>query len=461
MNHVEDTIAAISTPLGRGGIGIIRISGNDAFKIMSKIFKGNKPFDKIKSHTINYGKIINLYTNEIIDEVLVSKMVAPNTFTREDVVEINTHGSIIALKNILGLITKLGARVAEPGEFTKRAFLNGRIDLSQAEAVMDLINSKTDNEFKASISQLDGKLSKKLSKIRKRLIELIAHIEVTIDYPEYDIEEVTDKEIEDSLINTRDDIINIINTYEKGKIIRHGINMVIVGRPNVGKSSLLNELSGKNKAIVTDIPGTTRDIIEEYVNIGGISVKLVDTAGIRDTCDVVEKIGVQKSKKELEKSDLAVILIDASSSLQKEDVDILKSINNKNMVVLLNKIDLVDDTSKIKQDVKSIVDVDILEISVLNEDGISDFEAYIKDKFLKGDIVANDEVILTNVRHKSLLENAKNDIQRAIDEKSLNMPLDIITIDIKEAAYNIGEITGECVNDLVIHEIFSKFCVGK
>lgn len=461
MSDLEDTIVAISTPLGSGGIGIIRISGFDAFKIVSKVFRGNKSFDKIKSHTINYGRIVDCWTNEVIDEVLVSKMKAPNTFTREDVVEINTHGNLVILKNILLLITKLGARVAEPGEFTKRAFLNGRIDLSQAEAVMDLINAKTDNSLKASISQLDGKLSNKLSYIRKKLIELIAHIEVTVDYPEYDIEEVTDKEIDDNLIDAKNEITQIIETYERGKIIRDGLNMVIVGKPNVGKSSFLNELSGKNKAIVTDIPGTTRDVIEEYINIGGIVVKLVDTAGIRDTTDVVEKIGVEKSKQELELADLVVFLVDASCGVNKEDIAILEYIKDKNVVVLLNKIDLVSDTSSVRQDIMNIADVDILEVSLLTNKGIDQFENYIKDKFLKGDILSNDEIMITNVRHKNLLESARDNIIRAICAKSSNMPLDIITVDIKDAAYNIGEITGDLVNDLILHEIFSRFCVGK
>ena len=461
MSYVEDTIVAISTPYGSGGIGVIRISGKDAFNIASQVFKGKKSFDDIKSHTINYGKIVNVFTNEVMDEVLLSKMKAPNTFTREDIIEINTHGSQIVLKNILELITKLGARIAKPGEFTKRAFLNGRIDLSQAEAVMDLINSKTDDSQKAAISQLEGKLSQKLSTIRQKLIELIAHIEVTVDYPEYDIDDVTQKEIKDSLISVKGALCDIINTYEKGRILRDGISMVIVGKPNVGKSSLLNGLSGKNKAIVTDIPGTTRDIIEEYINFAGIAIKLIDTAGIRDTLDVVEKIGVEKSKQEVETADLVVFLADAQSGLQKEDCDILKSIKDKNIVILLNKIDLVSDTLYIKQQIKDVVNADIIEVSVLNDIGLNKFEEYIKDKFLSGEINQNSQVILTNIRHKNLLESAKNNVDNAILANDSGMPLDMITIDIKEAAYNIGEVTGESVNELVLHEIFSRFCVGK
>ena len=457
----EDTIVAISTPYGNGGIGIIRISGDDAFSIASKIFKGKKSFSDIKSHTINYGKIIDAEKNEVLDEVLLSKMKAPNTFTREDIIEINTHGSQIVLKNILELVIKMGARIAEPGEFTKRAFLNGRIDLSQAEAVMDLINSKTDNSQKSAISQLEGRLSKKLSTIRKKLIELIAHIEVTVDYPEYDIDEVTQNEIDESLEFARNEIVNLLETYEQGRILRDGVNMVIVGKPNVGKSSLLNGLSGKDKAIVTNIPGTTRDVIEEYINVEGIAIKLIDTAGIRETADVVEKIGVTRSKEEVEKADLVVFLADASTGLTKDDIDILESIKDKNIVVLLNKIDLTNDTDKVKKQIKEIADADILEVSILNDIGIEAFTKYIKNKFISGKINLNSEVLLTNVRHKNLLDKAKENITNAINAGNMGMPLDMITIDIKEAAYNLGEITGESVNDLILHEIFSKFCVGK
>lgn len=455
----EDTIVAISTPYGSGGIGIIRISGTDAFAIAAKIFKGKRKFSDISSHTINYGRIVDVFTNDIVDEVMLSKMQAPNTFTREDIVEINTHGSQVVLRNILELITKLGARVAKPGEFTKRAFLNGRIDLSQAEAVIDVINSKTDKSLKLAINQLEGALSKKLLAIRSDLIKLIAHIEVTIDYPEYDIDEVTDQEIDGSLTVARDNINNILSTYNKGRILRDGINMVIVGKPNVGKSSLMNNLSGKSKAIVTDIPGTTRDVIEEYIDFAGVAVRIVDTAGIRDTMDIVEKIGVEKSKKEAQMADIIVMLIDASCGITSEDYDILTLVKDKEFVVLLNKIDLASDTDEIKKKILDIANVDIIETSVLNDVGMKQFENYIKNKFLGVDI--SNELLVTNIRHKNLLEQAMTSLDNAINAKGSDMPLDMITIDIREAINSIGEITGEEVNDLILQEIFSRFCVGK
>lgn len=455
----EDTIVAISTPYGSGGIGIIRMSGQDAFFVAEKIFRGKRRFSDIPSHTINYGRIIDVFTNDVVDEVMLSKMCAPNTFTREDIVEINTHGSQVVLRNILELITKLGVRVAEPGEFTKRAFLNGRIDLSQAEAVIDVINSKTDRGLKLAINQLEGALSKKLLVVRSGLVELIAHIEVTIDYPEYDIDEVTTKEIDDSLRLAVDSISDILSTYNRGRILRDGINMVIVGKPNVGKSSLMNSLSGKSKAIVTDVPGTTRDVIEEYIDFAGVAVRIVDTAGIRDTKDIVEKIGVEKSKKEAEMADIIVMVVDASCGMTSEDCDILRLVRDKDVVVLLNKIDLVDSTHKVKEEILDVACVDIIEISVLNDVGMTRFESYIKDKFLGVDI--SNELMVTNIRHKNLLEEAKTSLNDAIIAKESSMPLDMITIDIREAINRIGEITGEEVDDLILQEIFSRFCVGK
>ena len=343
MLYNEDTIAAISTPHGNGGIGIIRISGEKAFDIAAKIFIGIKKFNEIKTHTINYGKIVNSKNKEILDEVLLSKMSKPNTFTREDIVEINCHGGTVVLKNILELVLKEGARLAEPGEFTKRAFLNGRIDLSQAEAVIDLINSKTNESSKAAVDQLEGKLSIKLKEARNKLIELIAHIEVTVDYPEHDIEEITGQKIYSEIQDIKNKLLKIIEGFEKGRIIREGINAVIVGRPNVGKSSLLNELTGKSRAIVTDIPGTTRDIIEEYINLNGIPVRIIDTAGIRETEDLVEKIGVEKAHKEALSADLIIMMIDANLGINKEDIEILDKVKDKKVIVILNKIDLVSE----------------------------------------------------------------------------------------------------------------------
>lgn len=455
----EDTIVAISTPYGSGGIGIIRMSGTNAFSVAEKIFRGRRKFSDIPSHTINYGRIVDVFTDSVVDEVMVSKMQAPNTFTREDVVEINTHGSQVVLRKILELITKLGVRMAEPGEFTKRAFLNGRIDLSQAEAVIDVINSKTDKSLKLAMNQLQGVLSKKLLAIRSELIRLIAHIDVTIDYPEYDIDEVTAKEIDDTLHIARDNISDMISTYNKGRILRDGINMVIVGKPNVGKSSLMNSLSGKSKAIVTDIPGTTRDVIEEYIDFAGVAVRVVDTAGIRDTVDVVEKIGVEKSKREAELADIIVMLVDASCEMTSEDYDILTLVKDKNVVVLLNKIDLVDSTDEMKKKILDVANVDIIETSVLDDIGMLQFESYVRDKFLGIDV--SNEMLVTNIRHKNLLEEARMSLDNAISAKDSGMPLDMITIDIREAINSVGEITGEEVSELILQEIFSRFCVGK
>ncbi|HHW49137.1 MAG TPA: tRNA uridine-5-carboxymethylaminomethyl(34) synthesis GTPase MnmE, partial [Clostridiaceae bacterium] len=392
----NDTIAAISTPLGTGGIGIIRISGDDAFKIAEKIFKGKKDFGSIKSHTINYGKIVDPESGETVDEALLTKMEKPNTFTREDVVEINCHGGIVVLRRILALVLKEGARLAEPGEFTKRAFLNGRIDLSQAEAVIDLINSKTDESSKAAINQLEGKLSGKLKEIRNKLIELIAHIEVTVDYPEHDIEEITAEMVYKEVREIRGMLEKLLKSFERGRIIREGLKIVIVGKPNVGKSSLLNELAGKNKAIVTDIPGTTRDIIEEYINIKGIPVKIIDTAGIRETEDIVEKIGVDRAAEAIESADLVLMVLDAHEGIQHEDMAIIEKIKDKKHIIIVNKIDLVPDEWDISS-LPQLQDKNVIEMSLKEGIGVEKLEDEIAELFLKGEVRANDEFLVTNV----------------------------------------------------------------
>ncbi|KNY29734.1 tRNA uridine-5-carboxymethylaminomethyl(34) synthesis GTPase MnmE [Pseudobacteroides cellulosolvens] len=457
---MEDTIAAISTPPGTGGIGIIRISGEKSFKIASRIFKGAVEFENIKTHTINYGKIIDPSSHETLDEVLVSKMKRPASFTKEDVVEINCHGGIIVLRKILGLIVKEGARIAEPGEFTKRAFLNGRIDLSQAEAVIDLINSKTDAGSKAALNQLEGKLSKKLKEVREKLIELIAHIEVTVDYPEHDIEEITGDMVYESLKPIKSLIYNISETFENGRMIREGLNVVIVGRPNVGKSSLLNELSGKNKAIVTDIPGTTRDIIEEYINIKGIPIKLIDTAGIRETEDVVERIGVERAKKAVNESDLTIMMIDGEAGIISEDIEIFNEVRNKRNIVILNKID-ISSNDKIKEIENYFKDYNLIKISIKTGSGIEKIEEELTGLFNKGSLRLNDEILLTNIRHKNMIDKCMVSIDNALSAYDGGMPLDMITIDIKDAAYYLGQITGESVNEQVLNEIFKRFCIGK
>lgn len=458
--YYAGTIAAISTPPGMGGIGIIRISGDMAFEIASKIFKGRKPFDLIKSHTINYGKLINPQNGEVVDEVLLSKMQKPNTFTREDVVEINCHGGIAVLRQILEIVLEQGARPAEPGEFTKRAFLNGRIDLSQAEAVIDLINAKTCESSKAAANQLEGKLSIRIGEARKRLIGLIAHIEAAVDYPDEDIDELTGQKMYEELCKIREMLVKTVQSFEKGRILREGINAVIIGKPNVGKSSLLNELAGKNRAIVTDIPGTTRDIIEEYVNIRGVPVKITDTAGIRETEDMVERIGVEKAERAIEAADLIIMMVDASAGVNEEDLRILDKVKDKRAILLINKIDLVPENA-LKSIEEKLHGREFIKTSLKEEIGIPDIEREIEALFIKGDISFGSEVIVTNVRHKELLDESIENIDNAVNAYKSGIPLDLITIDIVNAAESLGGITGESVSEDVIHEIFSKFCVGK
>lgn len=460
MLRSQETITAISTPHGNGGIGIIRISGEKAFSIAGEIFEGRKKFDEIKTHTINYGKIINAMTGEILDEVLLSKMSKPNTFTKEDIVEINCHGGTVVLKTILELILKKGARLAEPGEFTKRAFLNGRLDLSQAEAVIDLINAKTSESSKAAIDQLEGKLSVKLKKARSKLIELLAHIEVTVDYPEHDIEEITGQKIYNEIKDIKEKLNNIIKGFEKGRIIREGINAVIVGRPNVGKSSLLNELTGKSRAIVTDIPGTTRDIIEDYINLNGVPVRIIDTAGIRETEDLVEKIGVEKTHREVESADLIIMMIDAYQGIEKEDLQILERVKNKKAIVLVNKVDLVNEERLSEIEIK-IGNKKIIRMSLKDEIGITELGESVVELFINGEVSLNNEVLITNVRHKNLIDRAIESIDYAIGAHESCMPLDMITIDIINSAQYLGEVTGESVSEDVMNEIFSRFCLGK
>lgn len=387
-------------------------------------------------------------------------MSRPNTFTREDIVEVNCHGGIIVLKEILELVIREGARIAEPGEFTKRAFLNGRIDLSQAEAVIDIINSKTNESSKAAVDQLEGKLSRKLKTARSSLIGLIAHIEVTVDYPEHDIEEITGdkvyKEVKDIIVKLSD----IIKGFEKGRVIREGINVVIIGKPNVGKSSLLNELAGKNKAIVTDIPGTTRDIIEEYINMNGIPVRITDTAGIRETEDVVEKIGVEKAETAAQGADLVIMMIDAAEGVKNEDISILQKLSNKKLMILLNKIDLIN-AEKIKNIEEIFHGKNVIKTSIKEGIGLSKLEEEIARLFFKGEIDANSEILVTNVRHKSLIDKAIKSLKEACASYENSMPLDCITIDIKNAAEYLGQVTGESTSEDVMHEIFSRFCIGK
>jgi len=473
----EDTIAAISTPFGSGGIGIIRISGDKAFEIAEKVFRGKKKIKDMKSHTINYGKIIDPSDNSVIDEVLLSKMNKPYTYTREDVVEINCHSGPVVLKKILELLIKTGARLAEPGEFTKRAFLNGRIDLSQAEAVMDIINAKTFKSSKVALQQLEGRLSHKIKEIRNELIELIAKIEVTLDYPEEDVYKIQEEEVYFSLKKLKIKLKELLESFDKGKILREGISIVIAGRPNVGKSSLLNELTGYNRAIVTEIPGTTRDIIEEYININGIPVRLIDTAGIRETRDVVEKIGVGLTKEAINKADLVIMMLDYSEGLTDEDIEILKTIREKKKIILINKIDLAENTDKYDTDdsIDSEIDsklMELLELNIPNSTriiktsmikgiGLNELEEEIARMFLGGEIESTADAMVTNIRHAELIQKTLENIEYAISAYENQIPLDCMTVDIRNAVYHLGEITGESVSEEIINEIFSRFCLGK
>ena len=452
------TIIAISTAPGIGGIGIIRMSGENCFSILEKVFiqKHFQKIDDIKGYSIKYGNIVN--NNEIIDEVLVSYFKAPNSYTTENMCEINSHGGIIIMNKILDLCIKNGAELAEPGEFTKRAFLNGRIDLSQAEAVIDIINSKTDKEAKVSIDQLKGNLSNKISIIRKKIISVMADIEATIDYPEYDLEEVTNSKI----LKVLEEVDKILEELEKsfynGKILREGISTAIIGRPNSGKSSLLNLILKEERAIVTDVEGTTRDTIEEYVSIEGVPLKIIDTAGIRAASDEVEKIGVLKAKEIAEKSDIIIALFDVNKELTQEDYDIIKLLKGKNSIILLNKIDL---EKKIDKKVFKEINAPIVEISTKTGEGIDELYSAIVNKFKLNEIANDGELIVSNNRHKNIIIKTRENLNKAIDTIKNGMPIDIISTYLKEIIEELGKITGESVTEDVIAEIFSKFCLGK
>lgn len=455
-----DTIAAIATVLGEGGISIIRVSGTKSLKIVSNIFRGKngKSLSDIKPYTMRYGFIIEEETGDILDEVLVSFMKAPRSFTAEDTVEINCHGGVIATKKILEEVIKNGARLAEPGEFTKRAFLNGRIDLSQAEAVIDIIRAKTELSMKSAVQQSGGKVSKEINTVRGKLLEIIAHIEATVDYPEDDLEEMTADKVSHQLNNILDEINKILITADEGKIIREGLNTVIVGKPNVGKSSLLNSLLMEQRAIVTDVPGTTRDIIEEYISIEGIPIKIVDTAGIRETKDLVERIGVEKSKEKINEADLIILMLDLSRELDEEDKEIIDNLKDKKYIILLNKSDL---SGKINKDqLKELNSQYIIYTSVKTGEGLDKLKECIKNLFFKGEVKSN-EVIITNARHKEALIRAREHCIEGLDALKNTAAIDLASIDIRNAWSSLGEITGETLEEDIIDKIFSEFCLGK
>lgn len=459
---IEDTIAAISTPPGTGGIGIIRLSGKDVFSIVNPIFRGKKNQDlsKVRSHTIHYGYIIDKESNKTIDEVLVMVMKAPNTYTKEDIVEINCHGGIVSVRKVLEQVLKMGARLAEPGEFTKRAFLNGRIDLSQAEAVIDIIEAKTDMSLSTAMDQLEGSLSHRIGEIREELLEIMAHIEAAIDYPEYDIEELGYDRVRKRIEEIRANIHRLLDTADSGKILREGVKTAIVGKPNVGKSSLLNALLREQRAIVTNIPGTTRDVLEEYINISGVPFKLIDTAGIRETEDVVEQIGVNRSKEIIESADLIIMILDLSTSLTEEDMYIMNLIENKKKLVLLNKTDLPAKLDK-NEIYNRFTQNEILEISAKNREDIERLEETLKEMFMTGKINMEESIMITNLRHKDALIKADECLKDALSTIDMEMPEDCLSIDLTNAYKYLGEITGESVQDDLIQKIFSQFCLGK
>ena len=459
---MSDVIAAISTAVGEGGIGIVRMSGKGSIDIGVNLFKRAKAnsLDDMENRKLIYGHIVNPKEDKVIDEVLIAFMKGPYTYTREDMVEIYCHGGIVSVRKILELILQNGARIAEAGEFTKRAFLNGRLDLAQAEAVIDMIRAKTDKSFQVSLNQLEGSISYRIRDIRNMLLEMIAHIEVSIDFPDEDIEEITYDELKEKARSVEKRINKLLGTADRGKILRDGLNTVILGKPNVGKSSLLNAILRENRAIVTNVPGTTRDIIEEYINIDGIPLRIIDTAGIRTTEDLVEKIGVDKAKDRVDNADLIIAVFDASESLSEDDYEIIDIIKDKNAIVLLNKLDLPNeyDENHLK---KLLPDKEIITTSVAMGMGIDKLEQKIKDMFYEGKLEVESDAVITSMRHKNQLMKALVNIRDGIDGIISNTPLDCIEVDIRDCWENLGEISGDTVGEDVLDKIFAEFCIGK
>lgn len=456
----NDTIAAISTPIGEGAIAIVRLSGDEAIAISNKMFEG-KDLEKVDSHTIHYGKIIDTETKEMMEEVMVTVMRAPKTFTKEDVVEINCHGGLASVNRLLEHVLYHGARLAEPGEFTKRAFLNGRIDLSQAEAVMDLIRAKTDKAMNIALKQLDGKLSKLVDQLRQQLIETVAHVEVNIDYPEYDdVEEMSHQMLRAKTEEVYQEVERLLSMAKQGKILREGIATAIIGRPNVGKSSLLNAFVQETKAIVTDIPGTTRDVIEEYVNVRGIPLRLVDTAGIRETEDIVERIGVERSRQALKESDLILLVLNYGEELTEEDRNLFKAVDGLEYIVIVNKTDL--DQQLDLEEVKQLAgDQKVITTALIEDKGMDALEEAIADTFFAGELDSGDLTYVSNVRHIQLLQQTLKALEDAMDAMDADMPIDLVQIDVTRAWELLGEIVGDTVQDSLIDQLFSQFCLGK
>ena len=455
----DDTIAAVATAMGEGGTGIVRISGENALSILEKVFCSvkNRPTENRK---LTYGFVTDNFTGEKIDEVMAVYMKAPHSYTAEDVVEIQCHGSIVSLRKILALVLKNGARLAEPGEFTKRAFLNGRLDLSQAEAVIDLVRAKSDKTFDVALSQLEGSFSKKIKEIRSDLVDILVNITVNIDYPDEDIEVITYENLISGLGNVKAKVDSLLATADTGRILREGLNIAIIGKPNVGKSSLMNALLRETRAIVTEIPGTTRDTIEEALTIRNIPVKLTDTAGIRHTDDVIEKIGIEKSKESFNKADLVIFMVDNSRPLDDEDREIIEYIGDRKVLAVINKTDLENrlDISEIKRKLPNGI---FIETSMAREDGISRIEDEIENLVYGGKVKQNDSMMVTNVRHKALLEEASSALRDAASMAGAGEALEFLEIDVNRAYEALGEIIGEAVNEDIINEVFARFCLGK
>ncbi|MER2063043.1 MAG: tRNA uridine-5-carboxymethylaminomethyl(34) synthesis GTPase MnmE, partial [Alkalibacterium sp.] len=450
-----DTIAAISTPPGEGGIGIVRISGDEALEIADRVYQaGKKELSKQKTHTIHYGHIVNPKTEMQIDEVMVTVMRAPKTYTREDVVEINTHGGIVSVNKVLETVLHNGARLAEPGEFTKRAFLNGRIDLSQAEAVMDVIRAKTDKAMHMAVTQLDGNLSRLIKNLRQEILATLAQVEVNIDYPEYDdVEEMTSRLLVEKAKEVKAQVEALLETAGQGKILREGLATAIIGRPNVGKSSLLNVLLKEEKAIVTEIAGTTRDVIEEYVSVKGVPLRLIDTAGIRETEDIVERIGVERSRKALSDADLVLLVFNQSEPLTEEDKLLLEATEGHHRIIIMNKMDLENRLDF--DELKTYVDADsIVQTSIVTEAGLTELEAKIAELFFAGNTGEKDATYVSNIRHIALLNETISAFDEVIDGIEMGMPVDLVQIDMTRAWDLLGEITGDSVQDELITQLF-------
>ena len=457
MFDYEDTIAAIATAPGEGGIGIVRISGDKALSIMNNVFSRA---DKLEVNKLVYGHIIDKDKEETIDEVMACFMKGPHSYTAEDVCEIQCHGSIVSLRKILALVLRKGARLAEPGEFTKRAFLNGRLDLTQAEAVIDLIKAKSEKTFDVALNQLEGRFSEKIKELRAKLVDVLVNVTVNIDYPDEDIEVVTYEKLDGDLKTILSEVEKLLSTADAGKILREGLDISIIGKPNVGKSSLMNALLRETRAIVTEIPGTTRDTIEESVTIRNIPVKLTDTAGIRETEDIIEKIGIEKSKESFNKADLVIFMIDSSVDLSEDDCEIIDKLEGRKVIVLVNKTDL-ETRADIESVRSKLPDAEFINVSLINDEGLEKVEDQIEKLVYSGEVKQQGSMVVTNVRHQNLLEETAGSLRDAISGIEMREALELVEIDINQAYENLGLIIGEEVEDDIINEVFKRFCLGK